>query len=80
MPRCEVWTRERRPDRDLWRQAGRASELGIAGEASGAGNLTDKLGGGQRPEPRLVEQLRRDLRDQVSDLGLERVDRLGQLA
>ena len=61
-------------DRDR-REPGGAGELGVGGEALGAGDLADELGGGQRPEPGLGEQLRRDLGDEVGDLGLERVDR-----
>ena len=56
------------------RDAGGACELGVGGEAVGAGDLADELGGGQRPEAGLGEQLRRGLGDEVGDLGLERVD------
>jgi hypothetical protein len=59
---------------------GRAGQLGRCGEALGAGDLADELGGGQRPEAGLVEQLRRDLPDELGDLALEGVDRLGELA
>ena len=58
------------------RDAGGAGELGRRGEALGAGDLADELGGDQRPEPRLAEQLRRDLPDELGDLALELVDRL----
>ena len=58
------------------RDAGGAGELGRGGEALRAGDLADELGRGQRPEPRLGEQLRRDLRDELGDLALELVDRL----
>src|SRR4051812_37210684 len=60
--------------------AGRARELGVAGEAAGAGDLADELGGGQRSQAGLAKQLRRDAGDQLGDLGLERLDRLAQLA
>ena len=58
------------------RQAGGAGELGVGGEAAGAGDLADELGRGQRPEAGLGEQLRRDLGDELGDLGFERLDRL----
>jgi hypothetical protein len=61
-------------------QAGGAGELGLAAEAPGASDLADELGRGQRPDAGLGRQLWRDLGDQLADLGLERVDRLGQLA
>src|SRR5512133_3396560 len=48
--------------------AGGARELGIAGESVGAGDLADELGRGQRTEPRLGKQLRRDPGDELSDL------------
>ena len=38
------------------------------------------LAGGQRPEAGLGEQLRRDLGDELGDLGLERVDGRRELA
>jgi hypothetical protein len=57
-------------------KAGGARELGIAGEPVGAGDLADELGRGQRTEPGLAEQPRRDL----SDLGLQRLDRVRGLA
>jgi hypothetical protein len=59
-------------DRDR-RHAGGAGELGLAAEALGAGDLADELGRGQGPETGLGEQVRRDLGDEVGDLGLERV-------
>ena len=58
------------------RDAGGARELGVAAEAAGAGDLADELGGGQRPETGLAEQLWRDLGDELSDLGLEGLDGL----
>ncbi len=60
--------------------AGGAGELGVAGEPLGAGDLADELGRGRRAEAGLTEQVRRDLGDQVGDLGFEFVDRLGELA
>jgi hypothetical protein len=60
------------------RPAARASFASLAKRS--AGDLADELGGGQRSEARLVQQLRRDLGDERGDLGLERVDRLGELA
>ena len=64
-----------RADRDRG-QAGGAGELGVAGKAAGAGDLADELGRRQRPEAGLGEQLRRDLGDELGDLGRERLDRL----
>ena len=46
-----------------------AGELGVAGKAGGAGDLADELGRGQRPEPRLAEELRGELADELGDLG-----------
>ena len=46
----------------------------------GAGDLADELGGGQRAEAGLGEQVRRDLGDQVGDLGFKRLDGLAQFA
>ena len=66
-------------DRDR-SDAGGAGELGVGGEPLGAGDLADELGRGQGPEAGLGEQVRRDLGDQVGDLGFERLDRLGQFA
>jgi hypothetical protein len=60
--------------------AGGAREFGVAGEPARAGDLADELGRGQRPETGLGQQLRRDLGDQVGDLGFERLDRLAQFA
>jgi hypothetical protein len=60
-------------------QAGRAGELGVGAEALGAGDLADELGRGQKTEPGLDEQVRRDPGDEVGELGLERVDGDGQL-
>ena len=54
--------------------AARASLASVA-KRCGAGDLADELGRGQRPETGLGEQVRRDLGDEVGDLGLERVDR-----
>ncbi len=48
-----------------------AGELGVGCEAVGAGDLADQLGGRQRPEAGLVEQLRGGLGDELGDLGLE---------
>ena len=59
--------------------AARASLASLAKRLR-AGDLADQLGRGQRPEAGLGEQLRRDLGDQVGDLGLERLDRLRELA
>ena len=56
--------------------AGGACELGVAGKAGGAGDLADELGCGQWPKTGLCEHLRRDVGDELGDLGLERVDRL----
>ena len=53
------------------RQAGGAGELGVAGEAAGARDFTDELGGGQRPEAGLGEQLRR-VRELSQAINLER--------
>ncbi|HZC12970.1 MAG TPA: hypothetical protein VE270_03025, partial [Thermoleophilaceae bacterium] len=61
-------------------QSSRASELGIGREAPGASDLADELGGGQRPEAGLGQQLWRDLGDELGDLGLERLDGLRELA
>ena len=59
--------------------AARASLASVA-KRCGAGDLADELGGGQRPEAGLGEQVRRDLGDEVGDLGFERLDRLRELA
>ena len=60
------------------RDAGGAGELGVGGEALGAGDLADELGGGQRPAAGLGEQLRRELRRRASAISrLERVDGRG---
>src|SRR6266545_3568234 len=56
-----------------------ARELRWCGETLGAGDLTDELGGDQRPEPRLGEQLWRDLFDELGDVALELVDRGGSV-
>src|SRR4051794_2137640 len=56
--------------------ARRASQLGGCREALRAGDLADELGGDQRAESRLGEQLRRDLPDELGDLALEAVDEL----
>src|SRR3954452_17403045 len=50
--------------------AGRARELGVAGETARAGDLADELGRGQWPEAGLGKQLRRDSGDELGDLGL----------
>ena len=55
------------------RDARRASQLRRRREPVCAGDLTDELGGDQRPEPGLAEQLRRELPDQFGDLA-PRVD------
>ena len=57
-----------------------ARQLRGRGEALGAGDLADELGRDQRPEPRLVEQLRRDPCDECGDLALELADRERELA
>ena len=59
-----------------------AARASLASEANrlGAGDLADELGRGQGPEAGLGEQVRRDLGDQVGDLGFQRLDRLGELA
>ena len=59
--------------------AARASLASVL-KRCGAGDLADELGGGQRAEAGLGEQVRRDLGDQVGDLGFEGLDRLGELA
>src|SRR5262245_5722691 len=56
--------------------AGGAREFGVAGEPVRAGDLADELGCGQWPEAGLGQQLRRDLGDELGELGLERLDRL----
>src|SRR3954454_9798983 len=66
-------------DRDRGDARG-AGELGVGGEPVGAGDLADELGGGQRPEARLGKQLWRDVGDELGDLGLERLERGGELA
>ena len=68
-----------RADRDRG-DAGGAGELGVRREPVRAGDLADELGRGQRPEPRLGEEVRGDLGDQVGDLGFQRLDGLGELA
>ena len=40
--------------------AGGSGELGVGGEAIGAGDLTDELGRGQRPAAALGDELWRD--------------------
>jgi hypothetical protein len=45
-----------------------------------AGDLTDQLARGQRPEAGFCQQLRRDLGHELGDLGVEQVDGAGQLA
>jgi hypothetical protein len=60
-----------RADRDRCDAAG-AGELGVAGEALGAGDLADQLARGQPPEAGLCQPLRRDL-GASGDLGLEQV-------
>ncbi len=62
------------------RDAGGARELGGRREAVSAGDLADELGGDQRPESRLGEQLRCDLFDEGSDVAFELGDRLSQFA
>src|SRR4051812_43645426 len=60
--------------------AGGAGGAGRCREALGAGDLADELGGDQRPEPGLCEQLRRELRHERGDLALQPVDRERELA
>ena len=62
------------------RDAPGAGELGVGGEALGAGDLADQLAGGQGTEAGLGEQVRRGLGDEFGDLRLERVDGLRELA
>ncbi len=57
-----------------------AGELGRCREALCAGDLADELGGDQRPESGLVEQLWGDLPDEFSDRALESLDRDRELA
>lgn len=52
-------------DRDRC-EAGRARELGVGFEASRAGDLADELGGGQRSDAGLVEQLWRNVGDEAA--------------
>jgi hypothetical protein len=59
--------------------AARASLAGVAKRCP-PGDLADELGRRQRPEARLVEELRRDLGDARGDLALKLVDRNGELA
>jgi hypothetical protein len=68
-----------RADGDRGDAAG-AGELGVACEALGAGDLADQLARGQRPEAGLCQWPRCDLGDEVGDLGLERVDGVGEFA
>jgi hypothetical protein len=63
-----------------WRGAGAAGQLGVGRKAVRAGDLADQLGGGQRSAPLFGQQRRRRLGDQVGQLGLQRVDRPGELA
>ena len=53
------------------RGAAGARELGVGGEAVGAGDLTDQLRGGQRTAASLGEQLRRVALDQGGELCLQ---------
>ena len=55
-------------DRD---DADGAGELGVGGEALGAGDLADQLGGGQHAAAALGEQARRELGDQAREFALE---------
>jgi hypothetical protein len=57
----------------------RASLAAVANRLA-PGDLADELGGDQRPEPRLAEQLRREPRDELGDLVLERADCERELA
>src|SRR5215218_959975 len=66
-------------DRDRGDPGG-PGELGVRSEPLGAGDLADELGCGERAEPWLSEQVRRDLDDEVSDLAFQLLDRLGQVA
>ena len=56
-------------------RAGGAGELGVGGEAVGAGDLADQLGRGQRAAAALGEQLRRERCGERGELALEVVDR-----
>ena len=49
-----------------------ACELGVVGEAPAAGHLADELGGRQRADTRLHQQLRRDVSDKLTDLERKR--------
>jgi hypothetical protein len=53
--------------------------LCLAGEPVDPGDLTDQLGGDQRPQARFGQELRRDLFDQAGELLIELGDRTGQL-
>ena len=59
--------------------AARASLASLANRPAPAISPTS-LAAVKRPEAGLGEQLRRDLGDELGDLGLERLDRLGELA
>src|SRR3954470_15295613 len=59
--------------------AARASLASVANRCAPATSPTS-LAAGQRPEAGLGEQLRRDLGDELSDLGFECFDRLRELA
>jgi hypothetical protein len=54
--------------------------LASLAKRAATGDLADELGGGQRSEPGLGKELRRDLGDERGDFGLELVDRLGEFA
>ena len=57
--------------------AGDAGEFCVGGEAVGAGDLADQLGGGQRPAAALGEQLRRVALDEGGEFCFELVDACG---
>src|SRR3954453_10767768 len=59
--------------------AARASLASVANRPAPAISPT-RLGRGQRPDARLAEQLRRELRDELGDLGLECLQRGAELA
>ena len=61
-------------------RAGGAGELGIGGEAVGAGDLADQLGRGQRAAAAFGEQPRREGGGERRELALEVVDGARQLA
>ena len=64
----------------IGRDAGGAGELGVAGEALAPAISPISLAAVSGAEAGLGEQLRRDLGDELGDLGLERVDGARELA